>query len=224
MKIIVLHGEDSEKSYDRLKKFIDTAKTRSWEVTRLDEPLSNLQETLRSTSLFGGERFFILTDIKKLGKKELMWLNKEYLNLAGTFIIYHPDTLNVTFLKSLPQEAKIEEYKLPKMIWMFLEHIHPGNAVHVLQEFHKIIESDAPEFIFSLIGRQMRDLYWVKTDPNSTGFPSWKTGKLKSQADRFTKDQLILVISELSRVDVEVKTGKAEIVSSIDLLIAKQLE
>lgn len=37
MKIIILHGDDNVKSYERLKKFIDTARNRSWEVSFLDE-------------------------------------------------------------------------------------------------------------------------------------------------------------------------------------------
>ena len=32
MKIIVLHGDDSEKSYTRLTKFIKEAKKRNWEI------------------------------------------------------------------------------------------------------------------------------------------------------------------------------------------------
>jgi DNA polymerase III delta subunit len=69
MKIIVLHGEDTNKSYERLKKFINVAKERSWEVDFLDDSNLSIKENLSSSSLFGGERFFILKDIKKLGKK-----------------------------------------------------------------------------------------------------------------------------------------------------------
>lgn len=76
MKIILLHGEDTIKSYERLKKFIDTAKNRSWEVVNVDQSPTSFEETLSSTSLFGNERFFILRDIKKLVKKSRFGLRR----------------------------------------------------------------------------------------------------------------------------------------------------
>lgn len=223
MKVIVLHGDDTVKSYERLKKFIETARGRSWEVSFIDESTAPVTENLSGISLFGAERFFILRDIKKLGKKELNWLNKKYKELDGNLIIYHEGELSKTFLSSLP-EAKIEEFKLPKILWSFLELIHPGDASSTLRQFHKIIESEPPEFVFSLIAKQFRDLYWVKTDAASTGFPAWKIGKLRNQASRFSVDQLIQLISSLADIDIKVKTGKADLVSSLDLMILKQLE
>lgn len=224
MKIIVLHGEDTEKVYLRLKKFIETAKSRSWEVVYLDESPFTFQESLSAVSLFDSERFFILKEIKKLGKKEFEWLNKKYEGLAGNLIIYHEGVLNATFLKSLPKDAKVEEFKVPKILWTFLEHIYPGNSEKVLKEFHQIIERDAPEFLFTLIVRQMRDVYWVKIDARSTGFADWKVNKLKYQADKFSVEKLMLFINRLAEIDVEVKTSKTDLVSALDLLIIKILE
>lgn len=224
MKIIVLHGEDTEKIYLRLKKFIETAKSRSWEVVYLDESPLSIQESLSAVSLFDSERFFVLKDIKKFGKKEFEWLNKKYKGLAGNLIIYHEGILSATFLKSLPNDSTIEEFKLPKILWTFLEHVYPGNSEKVLREFHQIIERDAPEFLFSLIARQLKDVYWIKTDPRSTGFADWKISKLKYQADKFSEEKLKTFIGRLAEIDVEVKTSKTDLVSALDLVIIKQLE
>lgn len=224
MKIIVLHGEDTEKIYLRLKKFIETAKSRSWEVVYLDESPLSIQESLSAVSLFDSERFFVLKDIKKFGKKEFEWLNKKYKGLAGNLIIYHEGILSATFLKSLPNDSTIEEFKLPKILWTFLEHVYPGNSEKVLREFHQIIERDAPEFLFSLIARQLKDVYWVKVDPRSTGFADWKISKLKYQADKFSEEKLKTFIGRLAEIDVEVKTSKTDLVSALDLVIIKQLE
>lgn len=223
MKIFILHGDDTIKSYERLKKFIETAQARSWEVAYLDDSDRSLRENLSSTSLFGAERFFILRDFRMLGKKDQEWLKKQSTEMPGNLIIYHEGTLNQTFLKSLPN-SKVEEFKLPKLIWNFLEHMIPGNSKIALKEFNKIIEKDAPELIFSLIAKQFRDLYWVKVDAASTGFPSWKIGKLKSQSSKFTDEKLREIINNLAEIDIDVKTGKGELISSLDLLILKQLE
>lgn len=224
MKIIVLHGEDLVKSYGRLLKFIETAKARSWEVVYVDELPQTLQEILTGASLFGAERFFILKDVKRLAKKELDWLKKKYADLTGNLVIYHEGVLSQTFLKSLPKDTKVELFDLPKLIWKFLDDLYPGNSQKTVKEFHEIIERDAAEFVFTLIARHFRDLYWVKVEPASLPYQSWRVGKLKKQANNFSIYQLKDFITELSKIDIEVKTGKNDLVSALDLLLIKQLE
>lgn len=224
MKIIVLHGDDTVKSYERLKKFIETAKERSWEVSYLDESTQSLQENLSSPSLFGNERFFILRDIKHLGKKEVGWISKKYKELPGNLIIYHEGIINPSTLKSLPKDITVEEFNLPVLVWKFLEGLLSNKAEESVRLLHKIIEKEPPEFIFSLIARHFRDLYWSKVDPASMLFPTWKISKLKSQSSKFSEEQLRKVIGILSDVDIDVKTSKADLLSSLDLMILKQLE
>ena len=64
MKIIILHGDDEKKLYERLSKFVEIARSRSWEVDYLDDPKESIQENLSSTSLFGAERFFKIRNQK----------------------------------------------------------------------------------------------------------------------------------------------------------------
>lgn len=224
MKIIVLHGEDTVKSYERLKRFIEAARERSWEVANLDESETAFEENLSSPSLFGADRFFILRDIRKLGKKEIGWLAKKSAGLSGTLIIYHEGEISRTFLKSLPKETKTEEFKLPKLIWDFLEHIYPGNSVTLIKEFHTVIKREAPEFVFTLIARQFKNLYYIKSASKELPFQEWQIARLKRQAGKFTPEQLRELIGTLAEIDIKVKTSKADLVSSLDLMIVKQLE
>lgn len=230
MKIIVLHGDDTGKSYERLQKFIETAKARNWEVSYLDENALSIQENLSESSLFGNERFFILRDIKKLGKKEIEWIKKQYATLSGNLIIYSEGNLPAGFIKSLPKDTKnghtvvIEEFKLPVLIWNFLDSITPGNSKYLLKSLHKIIEKEPVEFIFTLIARQFRDLYWVTVDPKSMEIPTWRSSKLKMQSSKFSEEKLKEIISQLTEIDLMVKTSKTDLLSALDLLIIRQLE
>jgi DNA polymerase III delta subunit len=224
MKIIVLHGDDERKLYERLSTFIETAKGRSWEIAYLDDPAISLQEQLSSASLFGGERFFVIRDINRLVKEELEWVGKKSEELSGTLIIYHEGYISQPILKSLPKETKIEEFKLPVILWNFLDNLYPGNSGKSIKQFHQLIEKEAPEFIFTLIAKLFRDLYWVKTDAESLPYPDWRVGKLKTQASKFTIDQLKLLINRLAEIDIKVKTSKSDLISELDLLIIKQLE
>jgi DNA polymerase III delta subunit len=223
MKIIILHGDDERRLYERLTKFVDSAKGRSWEVAYLDDPSLSLEEQLSSSSLFGAERFFVIRDISRLGKKELGWIAKKSKDLPGNLIIYHEGYVPQGILKALP-DAKVEEFKLPVILWNFLDGLYPGNSQRSIKQFHKLIEHEAPEFIFTLIAKLFRDLYWIKVDAASLPYPSWRVGKLKPQASKYSIDQLKNLIEKLAEVDIKVKTSKADLVSELDLIIIKQLQ
>lgn len=224
MKIIILHGDDTLKSYARLTKFVDVARERSWEVAYIDDSSQSFAEILSLPSLFGGERFFILKDIKKLGKKELEWLKEKYSDLLGNLIIYSDKVLNATTLKSFPRDTKVEEFKLPVLLWSFLDGLVPGNCTREVSVLHKVIEKQPVEFVFTLVARHFKELYWVKVDADSCGFPFWKVNKLKSQASKFSVEELKQLINQFSEIDIKVKTSKAELLSELDLLIIKHLE
>lgn len=224
MKIIILHGDDTGKSYSRLQKFIEVAKERSWEVVYVDDSGVSFEETLSATSLFGNERFLILKDAKKLSKNELSWLNKKSAVLSGTLIVYNDNTLNATLIKSFPKDSKLEEFKLPVLLWNFLDGLTPGNYIREVTVLHKVLKKQPAEFIFSLMARHFRDLYWVKSDAGSAGFPFWKINKLKSQAALFSGDKLKEILGILAEIDIKVKTSKATLADELDLLIIKQLE
>jgi DNA polymerase III delta subunit len=224
MKIIILHGDDTEKSYARLKRFVEVARQRSWEVSYIDESDKKIEEALSSVSLFGLQQFFILKDVKKLGKKEFKWLARKYTELSGNLIIYHEGTLNATFLKNFPEGSKIEEFKLPVLLWNFLDNLVPGRSTYSVKTFHKILERQHVEFIFTLIARHFRDLYWVKTDAATAGFPFWKISRLRSQSSKFSVENLRKIIGVLSDIDIEVKISKSDLVSELDLFIIKHLE
>ena len=212
MKIIVLHGEDTGKSQERLRKFTDEAKKRGWELL--------YDEVAATPSLFGTGRLTVIRDYKLVTPKILKSLTK----ITGTFVIHHTNNLPQTFLKTLPKDTKVEEFKLPKLIWSFLEHLYPGNSDACIKEFHRIIETDPPEFVFSVIAKHFRVLFWTKTDPGSMQYPSWRAGKLKTQSAKFKEGRLEKIIGSLTEIDVNAKTGKGDLVLSLDLLIIKQLE
>ncbi len=224
MKIIVLYGDDEKGLYARLSKFINVAKKRSWEVSFLDDSFGTLQENLNSTSLFGAERFFILKDISKLTKKELFWINKKYKNLSGNLIIYQEGNIPQALLKELPKDTKVEEFRLPVILWSFLDGIYPGNSQKSVIQLHKVLEKQAPEFIFGLIAKLFRDLYWVSEDSSGLPYPTWRVGKLKTQASKYKKEQLSEIINELSVIDIKSKTSKSDLINELDLLLLKQLE
>lgn len=224
MKIIVLHGDDFSRSYERLKVFVEIARERNWETIYVDESPLSLPETVSGTSLFASERFFILRNIKLLGKKEIDWLNKKYADLPGNFVLYSEGVLPRSLLDKLPGSKKVEEFKFPKTIYAFLESLYPGNSAKAVMLLHQVLSNDAAEYVLALIAKYFRDLYWANLDSGSIPYPAWRVGKLKSQSSKFTMVELKSFIESLSELDMEVKTSNIDLASQLDLLIITKLQ
>ena len=225
MKIIVLHGDNIEKIYERLQKFIKEAKKRGWDIARIS-PSANLSlpEILTGESLFNSESLYIWENFSKLRRRELEWLKKKSSRVEGTLVIYNQGFIHKSTLNSLPAHKKIEEHTLPKLIWKFLDSFYPKNTKNCLKLLRQVVKHDPEEFVFALLARHLRDLYWVKADADGLPYPSWRVSKLKSQAEKFANGQLREIISELADEDIKAKTSKINIADSLDFLVVTHLE
>lgn len=212
MKIIVLHGDNSEASYERLIKFIDTAKKRNWEIVTDEFP--------NTPSLFGNERLIIYRDFSLLTKNDI----KNFDRFDGTLVIYHDGILPQTFLKLMPNDFKMEKFELPKILFTFLESFYSGNSTRTLKLLHNLIKAEAIELVFFMLARHLKELYLVSIDPKTSQYPSWKLSKLKFQAEKFKLEKLKQIIDLLADIDIAVKSSKADLLASLDLTIVKQLE
>lgn len=223
MNLTVLHGDDIVGSRQRLEGFIDSAKKQGWSVQRIGEDRKlTFSEFLTSQSLFGETRLFILEDYMLLTKDEAKSLGGAIT--SGKLVIYSSKILPRSFLNLLPQDAKVEEFKLPRAIFAFLDALRPKNAKQALELLHFLIIKQPSELIMAMIGRHLRDLYIVKIKPESLSYPSWRISKLQKQAQSFSTGSLSELIASLAEIDLLSKTTSADPLSSLDLLIASKLE
>jgi DNA polymerase III delta subunit len=88
----------------------------------------------------------------------------------------------------------------------------------------KVIENEAPEFVFNLLSRHLRDLCWVTLDKDSLSCPGWRVSKLSQQAKRFPEGKIKKLIKMFAEIDIKAKTSKANIIDSLDFIIASELE
>lgn len=209
MKVIVLHGDDSEKSYARLGAFTKEAKKRDWEIVN-----DKIEET---PSLFGTEKLIIIRNLKLIGKKELKTIEK----IPGTLVIYSSKKIPATFLKTLSenlpagrQVPKIELFELPFLLWKFLDDIN-------LKTFQDVTKTQAPEMVFAMMTKRFRDLYWLKV--GKPKMSPWQLSKLKKQADKFEEAELKTIINKLAMIDVKSKTGGPDLKTLLDIFIVKRL-
>lgn len=225
MKVILLHGDHSLDSYNRLQKLIQVAKERNWEIIKIGAKDNfSLPEKLTASNLFEEERFYVIENLTKIKKTDLEWFKKNIERLSGTTIIYHSNTITNNLLKLIPETTKTEEYKLPKLIFKFLESFWPGNSRNSIRLLHEVIKNEAPEFVFNLLSRHLRDLYWVTLDKDSMLYPDWRISKLAQQAKRFQGGKIEKLIKIFAAEDIRAKTSRANIVDSLDFIIASELE
>lgn len=225
MSIIVLHGDDVRQSYSRLKVLLNQAKSHGMSVKKiLPSDDSSLAEKLVSQSIFNEKVIYVIENINQFAPKELKWLKENYKRIQSDLIIYLPSPLSKAIVNSLPKEAKIEEFGLPKFLWKFLESFYPGNVKNCINLLYKTTGTENIELVFSLLARHLKNLYLVKLDKNILNYPSWRLEKLSLQTSKFKNGKIEKIISEMAKIDVEVKTSKVTLSDALDFLISTKLE
>lgn len=225
MKIILLHGDDFLRVRNRLRVFNEEAKKRNWSVVRFDhQGKLSLPELLSGESLFVSERMVIIDNVAGIPLKDLRWVFKNSDNLSGSLVFSSDSYLGKTILEQFPKESKIEEFKLPRTIFSFLNAIYPGNCPKALVLLHQL-KKENPEFIFALLARQIRDLYWAKVNASTLPYgQDWRILRIKAQTDKFKKSQLSKLISLLAEADVKAKSSTIGIIDLLDHILITQLE
>jgi DNA polymerase III delta subunit len=224
MKIIVLHGDDNLKSSLRLKTFIDVATKRGWESHRVSDNSVNLPEILSGQSLFINQKLVIIDEPKLININITKWIAVNNDKYSTTLVIYSDKKLPLTLIKSLPKNTKVEESKLPTKLWLMLDAFYPGNKKYFLSLMHEVCKSEPIEFVFSLLCKQMRDMYWLIVDENSFPQKGWRVTKLKSIAKRFEKQKLEMFINEFAEIDVKCKTSDTNLIDLLDFMVISHLE
>lgn len=225
MKIVFIHGEDLQKARERFYQIIEYVKNKSREVKNitLDQSLG-LTEVLTGQSLFEEDTLYTVSETKKIPLKKITWLFKNSNKFSKDILFLYEGIAPASILKLLPKSSKLEKYDLPKIIFKFLESFYPKNSKEVLTLLNKLAESEALEFVFALLAKHLRDLYWVLLESDLPDYPSWRIAKLKSQAKKFSQSSLVKIIDLLAEIDIKVKTSQTSLKESLDLVIISKLE
>lgn len=223
MKIVLIHGEDTGASRKRLVSIITKFKLKG-EVIRLVPDSLGLKEAIASGSLFGSQSLYVVEDVAKFPLKDFDWVFKNQDKYASNLLIWHKAQAPAALSKLLPKEIKIELFAPPRVIFTFLDSLVPGRGKYVLQTLHNLLKQEPLEMVFAMIARHFRDLYWAGTDSGTIPYPAWRVSKLKKQSSLFGLEKLGKVINLLATADVNAKTSKGELILSLDLIFASQLE
>lgn len=223
MKLIILHGDNQVESRRRLSQLISQAKKKGLEIQRLDGKglvKSDLLMAARSQSLLSDDHLVVVEDFFANNKKAAEAAQEVTKTGGAEFVFWEKSALSPTTVKKLLKIAGVEEFKIPKSIFKFLDSLAPGNTKAMLNLLHNVRESEE-EFVFFMLGRQIRLLIWAKKEPETLALPEWQKTKLIKQAEKFSPDCLLLLHHRLLELDRANKKSQLpeNLSASLDLLL-----
>lgn len=230
MKNVVLHGENQVESRKKLAFLASQARKKGLEVERLDGKVvgkGDLLMAARSQSLLSDDRLVIVENFFS-GNNKAAGVVQELAKAGGAqFLFWEKTTLSPSTVKSLLGIVQVEEFKIPKSIFKFLDSLAPRNTKMMLGLLHDIKESrhgrkeSEGDFVLSMLGRQVRLLIWAKLSPETLTLADWQRKRFISQAQKFTADQLFTFHARLLELDRMNKRSQLpeDLSASLDLLV-----
>jgi DNA polymerase III delta subunit len=226
--MLILHGSNLPASRQALTSQKETAKTKGSEIIELigkSLDLTSLKQALESTSLFGQDRLVTIEGLFSLPKSKnketlLDYLKKE--KFTAELVIWEQAQIDGRALRFFGSKAQIRLFKLPALIFKFLDSLSPRNSKESLRLFQELKKSEPAELVFYLLARRTKDLLIAK-DLGKKGLEGapWQQGRLLHQAAPFSLEELLRLHRRLLKLDWEQKTGRAVmgLSESLDLLL-----
>ena len=216
-QIFVYSGEDIVSSRKAFLEHLERLKGNDFEVVRLngkDVSEESLELLSAPTSLFGQKRVLVIEGLLSRQK------SKEKDKIIQIVLSLHPPTgeagCSIVFWEgkdfSKAEQAKysgfvFKNFKLPAMMFRFLETITPGGGSSALAFFRQTIPTVDINFLFLMLVRQIRLLILAKEKKDILKLPAWQKAKLQKQAALFTQEGLLSVYKRLLQIDFQQKTS-----------------
>lgn len=225
--ITIIHGDNVDESrnyfFDFKKSFPNLTS-----ITGVNIDKNELTNLFQGDNLFfqdnnvGIENFLSKNKPSKAFDEIIETINSNSKN--ANIILWEEKEVGKKILDKFPK-AQIQVFKIPKLIFNFLDSIIPNNGRSLIVLFHKLLENNATEIVVYMMTRQFRLMIAVKDngkniDEISKMMP-WQKGKLEKQAGLFDQAKLISLYKKLYEIDASQKTGKLSmpIASAIDIFL-----
>lgn len=224
--ITIIHGDNTVLSRKQLqkeiKKRVSAGKpARSYAAVNLTLPV--LTEALQSTSLFGDEHVLVIERLFRMRAKNL---RDQMINILSDqsqvdIILWEDNVVSATNLKLL-QVAKptVIVFKTSPLVFQAMDLFgNPKEKKRLLQQLHAAYDQDTPEFVFSMLARQVRLLINFVEGETGTMKP-YTLQKVSRQAQYFSLEKLRKIHQLLLEIDLSQKlsTSTLTLEQRIDLL------
>ena len=225
--MILIHGENTIASREKLVECITTSKQKGNEIVRVEAKTlteAQLEELLGTSDLFGTAKTIIIEALHSLptSKKKKNLITSLQKSQLHELILWEKRTLTKTMLKPFAA-AQVFEYKASKTLFAWLDLLGKNqDTTKKITFLHEACSTDGDYFCFLMLIRQFRLLIQVKTGATVGGAP-FMIAKLTSQASHFTHEELLEIYKKLLQIDIAQKTSKnlLTLQQELDLLTTK---
>ena len=226
--IIIFHGDNIVSSRKAFLEALEEAKSKGKETISLDGKRLNptdLIQALESKSLFGKDKAIFIENLFSLTKSKEKEKLIEMVRKNADFevFIWEEKELTKTQRDGFDRNYRLQPFKLPAIIFTFLDSLSPSKTRENLQGLHNCLAQEEPEMIFSMFIRQIRLLILAKEgEKYLTGAP-WQKAKLLKQAKLVSPEKLKETYQKLLEIDYRQKTSQLplNLTSSLDLLLVE---
>ncbi len=211
--ITVIHGDHTEASRNELNRLKLTAKGK--EIRQLDGrnlDKTALTQALESSSLFGGDTLVIIENLfSRIGKKTKLVEELAKIIAASSkssdVVLWEYKEVGANVTKNLGTNIQIKLFKMPAIIFHFLDGLAPSQAKTLIDLYQRLVENEAPELVFTMIVRRIRQLIQLRDGVTPDGLAGWQASRLTAQAKLFTMNSLLLMEKKLLEIEYSIKTG-----------------
>jgi DNA polymerase III delta subunit len=223
--ITLIHGDDRAKSRDELQKIKRQHAGKEIRVLQgkgIED--HELLQALSSHSLFGGDVVVIIEHLLATPGKKVKRA-QELCSIIKTanadVVLWEEKEIGKSILTGLGSNVDIRLFKLPTVLFAFLDAIRPGHAKQLLSLYQSLIKKEAPDVIHAMLQKRLRQLLLLKAGHKEENLSSWQLARLTNQAKPFTLERLISVYKQLKIMQYQRNSGQAvfELKESTEILL-----
>ena len=221
--ITIIHGDDIISS----RKFLNAQKTLTEDIKIFSDSFSvtDLVQAFEG-SLFDGDGTVFIENLlgrkKSKEKEEIITYLSKQKNLKKVYLWEDKEIPLKTL--SVFTNAQNKVFKLPKLLFTFVDAIQPGQSKQLITLFHELLSQTDEDFVFAMIVRQFRLLLAV-SEPDSIEevkrLGPWQITKLNKQRSFYAEKKLLTCYYDLFLIDSKLKTGTLSLtlVQAIDFFL-----
>lgn len=225
--IVVLHGDDTASSYERLSQILEKYADFQKINLPLKATLNQLTEVQFSQNLFSEQKLIIaedfLTNLTKIPAKYFFEIPKE-----SNLIFWEKKALSPSKVQKLAKIAKIEIFKQKTELFTFLDSLAPTvNTSRTIQELEGTpnllwhLENRILLLICSKLGMNYQKAQML----THRNIFDWQWNRIKNQSTKFSLESLIAFYKGALKIDFMIKSGKTDLPQNtlISVLLLKYL-
>jgi len=173
-----------------------------------------IEEKLGTTGFFTNDKLFVLKNIfvnqVRLGKvstnlDQVLKVLAKFKNQSILFI--EEDEKKLKYYQLYFPQIQTKEFKVSQVLFTYLDSFTPGNLKVCFGYWQRLQLSEAPELVFHLLKRRIRELISLQNGELKGNYQPWYLGKLKSQSHKFEFKKLLKIYQSLFNFEVGQKTG-----------------